>query len=391
MGITANSVNLVQYQVLEMPKTDDPADWARPLLETNAFVSIDNSTEESAIGWATIDDPMKADFTDPRDFFRSPYLCFTLRQDRRRVPSALLRRRLQQAEAEFLASHPTLQRVPKQKREELRESVHNALLARTLPTPSTFDIAWNVERGLLFFTGTSSRAIEAFEGLFRQTFPELRLVARHPFAHARAVINPELQDNLEDLNQAATDAVVEMTEANAWLGQDFLYWLLYATVEGRDRFKVNQDGPAVRDELFTAFLDNRLVLTGLGDHGPQKITVAGPQENFSEVRAALARGKAISEATIHFEKTENEWKTNLKSEPFYFGSFKGPAVKLEKDEITDEKSEHEAVFLEKMYVLEEGMQLFDSVLAAFLQERLAADWSARSEEMKAQLLSDKAD
>jgi hypothetical protein len=84
----------------------------------------------------------------------------------------------------------------------------------------------------------------------------------------------------------------------------------------------------------------------------------------------------------------NEWKTNLKSEPFYFGSFKGPAVKLEKDEITDEKSEHEAVFLEKMYVLEEGMQLFDSLLAAFLQERLAADWSARSEEMKAQLLSD---
>lgn len=388
MGITANSVNLVQYQVLEIPETGDSAEWARPLLEANAFASIDNSTEESAIGWATIDDPMNADFTDPRDFFRSPYLCFTLRQDRRRVPSALLRRRLKEAEAEFLSSHPTQLRVPKQKREELRESVHNSLLARTLPTPSTFDIAWNVERGLLFFTGTSSRAIEAFEGLFRQTFPELRLVARHPFAHARSVVNPDLQDTLEDLNQAATDAVVEMTEANAWLGQDFLYWLLYATVEGRDRFKVNQDGPAVRDELFTAFLDNRLVLTGLGDHGPQKITVAGPQENFSEVRAALARGKAISEATIHFEKMENEWKTNLKSEPFYFGSFKGPAVKLEKDEITDEKSEHEAVFFEKMHVLEEGMQLFDSLLAAFLRERLAEDWSARSEEMKAQLLSE---
>lgn len=388
MGINANSVNLVQYQVLDMPAVENPAEWAQEKLIQNAFVSIDNSSEESAIGWVTLDDPLEAEFADPRDFHRPPYLCFTLRQDRRRVPAALLRRRLKQAEGEFLAAHPGMQRVPKQKREELRDSVQAALLARTLPTPSMFDIAWNTERGLLLFTGTSTRAIEAFEGLFRQTFPELRLVARHPFAHARAVINPELHDKLKDLNQAATDAVVEMTEANAWLGQEFLYWLLYATVEGRDRFKVNQDGPAVRDELFTAFLDNRLVLTGLGDHGPQKITVAGPQENFSEVRAALARGKAISEATIHFEKAENEWKTNLKSEPFYFGSFKGPAVKLEKDEITDEKSEQEAVFLEKMYVLEEGMQLFDSLLAAFLQERLAADWSERSEAMKAQLVSD---
>ena len=36
--------------------------------------------------------------------------------------------------------------------------------------------------------------------------------------------------------------------------------------------------------------------------------------------------------------------------------------------------EREAVFFERMSLLETGIQMFDSVLAGFLRERLAAGW-----------------
>ncbi len=52
---------------------------------------------------------------------------------------------------------------------------------------------------------------------------------------------------------------------------------------------------------------------------------------------------------------------------FHFASFKSPSIKLEKDNITDEDDEREAAFSERMYVLEEGLGLFDSLYAAFLR------------------------
>jgi len=64
----------------------------------------------------------------------------------------------------------------------------------------------------------------------------------------------------------------------------------------------------------------------------------------------------------------------LKGEVFAFASFKSPAVKPEKDALTDEASEQMAVFYERMAVLEEGLQLFDSLFATFLATRLGDGW-----------------
>jgi hypothetical protein len=49
-------------------------------------------------------------------------------------------------------------------------------------------------------------------------------------------------------------------------------------------------------------------------------------------------------------------------------------VKPEKDALTDEASEQMAVFYERMAVLEEGLQLFDSLFATFLAARLGEGW-----------------
>jgi hypothetical protein len=134
-----------------------------------------------------------------------------------------------------------------------------------------------------------------------------------------------------------------------------------------------------------AYLNDRMVLQSVTEAGTQKITVAGAQDHFREVLAALRQGKRITEATIHLEKEENAWKLTLKGELFQFASLKSPAVQIEKDGSVDEAAEREAVFFERMHLLETGLQLFHSLFAAFLAERLAPSWAASQETIRAWL------
>jgi hypothetical protein len=167
-----------------------------------------------------------------------------------------------------------------------------------------------------------------------------------------------------------------LIKSNRWIGWDFLLWLLFRTLNDSSGYRVNHPGAGPENEPFTAYLDNRLVLFSESENGIQKITAAGPQDQFSEVRAALAAGKRIMEATIHLEKDELLWKMTLKGEMFHLASFKAPSVRIEKDDTVDAVSEREAVFYERMYVLEQGMQLFDSLFATFLSLRLGGEWSS---------------
>lgn len=77
------------------------------------------------------------------------------------------------------------------------------------------------------------------------------------------------------------------------------------------------------------------------------------------------------------EKDENLWKLTLKGETFGFASFKSPQVRIERDNTVEEMSEREAAFYERMYLLEQGIQLFDSLFSAFLKERLSDAWTGR--------------
>ncbi len=374
MGILANTVSICQFQVIGRLPADDLFEWASTRLADRAFRSIDRGSEELSVGWVHLDDPKENSFDTPQAFWRDRFLTFSMRRDQRRVPSALIKAHMEKAETEFLAAHPGLQRVPRQKREELRDAVHGSLLAQTLPVPAVFDVVWDTQSGRLTFACLNAKVVELFDNLFRQTFEGFRLVAVHPFARAEAVVDQNLLPALQQANQASGDAVLEMIEGNRWLGRDFLLWLMYRTMESASSYAVNQPGPASAGEGFSAYLNDRLLLVGGGDNGVQKITVIGPQDAFSEVRTALQSGKEITESILHMEKLEHQWKLTLKGDTFNLATFKAPAVKIEKDNRSDEASEKEAVFYERMYVLEEGLQLFDSLYRSFLEERLGTGW-----------------
>jgi len=370
MGILANTISCCQFQVAGTFPEGDLAAWVGEQLAKNAFQDIEHSNEELSVGWVEVDDFEACEFDIAGHYSRDPYLTFTLRRDRRRVPAGLLKAHLERAEAEFLAANPGLNRVPKPRREELRDAVRGALLAKTLPTPTTFDATWDTRRNLLTLATLNGQVVEEFEALFKTTFDGLRLVSLHPYARAQQIIDEALQPALAKANQATNDTVLDLIQDNRWLGWEFLCWLVDRTMNSDSNYKISVEVPAQTGEGFVAYINDRLVLEGEDEEGKQKVTVAGPQNKFDEVLAALENRKSICEATLYLEKEELLWKLTLKGELFQFGSFRCPAVKLEKDDMVDEEREKEALFFERMYLLETGLQLFDSLFATFLQQHL---------------------
>jgi len=389
MGILSNTVSICQFKVEgEIPAAAELFSWASEHLAKHGFQPIDQGTAELSVGWVHTGNHQESAFAAPVDFWHDHYLAFSLRQDRRRIPAALLKAYFQVSEHEFLAANPGLRWVPKQKKQDLRDNVRAGLLAKTLPVPTVFDAVWDTRSGLLTFTALGRPAIEAFETHFKKTFPALRLIAVHPYARAGRVVDGPQQAALRTFNKATTESALDLIQSNRWLGEDFLLWLMYRTMNTESEYRLNRPGPAEAGEPFVAYLNDRLVLCSGGENGLQKITVAGPQDRFSEVRTALRSGKAISEAALYFEKREHLWKLTLKGDTFHFASFKTPKVTAEKDNTVDEGSEREALFFERMAVLETGLQLFDSLYALFLTERLGSGWAGELEKITAWLAAE---
>lgn len=391
MGIMANSVSVTQFKVVGDLPPGDLFQWVGECLDKFAFNNIEDCADELSVGWVRTDDYQRSDFLLVQPFRRDRYISFTLRKDQRKVPAQLLKFRQKAAELEFLNANPGFYRVPKQKREDIRDAVKLGLLARTLPSPSMYDAVWNTTNGLLTLATTSAKTVDLFESEFKKSFQGLRLQIVHPFSRAAAVIPEELLPTLERSNLASSEAILDQIRANSWIGEDFLLWLLFRTVNGFADFSVSANGVFSTGDPFTAFMNDRLLLQARGEAGVQKVTVAGAQEDFREVMAALKMGKTITEATIHLEKDENAWKLTLKGELFQFGSFRSPAVQIEKDSTVDRYAEEEAAFFERMHLLEGGVQLFNSLFATFMVERLGDGWQAKVDAVKGWLEDTAAD
>ena len=387
MGLLSNTVSLTVFDVVGEKPSQDMIPWIETQLKQDAFKSIQHSSEELSIGWVELDDFQACEFTVPGAWWREHYVAFSLRRDQRRLPAALLKGELKREQDKFLQMNPTFQRVPKERNEELKELVRTRLLGSVLPSPGVFDVLWDLNHNQVLFASTSRRCIDDLVELFHKSFTGLRLVVKHPVARAAAVVPSTLADNLGAMIAPAAEAPVsELVEQNRWLGHDFLLWLMYQTTNGTSEYRVQCPGPAAKGEPFRAWLDDRMVLAGGGNEGVQKVTVSGPQDNFEEVCAALRQGKQMSEAIIHFDKYEYQWRMTLKGELFQFGSFKCPAVRIDKS--AEPEDEQQAVFFERLHVLEEGLQLFDSLLQAFLSQRLVPDWDGLAMDIKRWLRED---
>jgi len=379
MGVYSNTVSITQFTISgDLPPKQDQFAWFSQKLSARGFQSIENSVEESSEGWTEVDRPDAAEFATPSDFWRDNYLLFSLRRDQRKIPSAVLKSHAGREEGAYLAQHPNLRRTPKNKRTEIKEQVQVRLLTRCLPVPSSTDVVWDQRSGIVTLFSVGGKVIERFEDMFRKTFEGFSPVIIHPFARARMLLDDTLLESLEKANQANSDSVAALIRDNQWLGWEFMLWLLQRGINGEGEFSVSCPGNLTAGERFSAWIDDRIQFQGGGEEGGiQKVSVSGSQDSYLEAISALKGGKRITSATVCMEKDENLWKLTLKGETFGLASFKCPQIRIEKDATVDQVSEREAAFYERMYLLEQGVQLFDSLFGAFLRERLSEEWPKR--------------
>jgi hypothetical protein len=159
---------------------------------------------------------------------------------------------------------------------------------------------------------------------------------------------------------------IDILREKAFLGREFLTWLWFRSEQSGGRVEF-PGGNTVE----VIFLD-RMTLDLPEAETPQTVTIRGGQSELREGMAALREGKKIEEARVSVRAGDNEFTMLLKGTWFSFGSFRTPAV-LPPEESEPEEGP-EGRFLEKAALIEEGMEIIDSLFEYFLDVRMGDRW-----------------
>lgn len=159
---------------------------------------------------------------------------------------------------------------------------------------------------------------------------------------------------------------LDILREKAFLGREFLTWLWFKSDQTGGRLDI----PG-KNMVEVLFLD-RMTLDLSEVETPQTVTLKGEQSELREGLAALREGKKIEEARISVKASENDFTMMLKGTWFSFGSFRTPAILPSSETAEDEGVE--GTFLEKIALIEEGMDVIDSLFAFFLKLRTSDEW-----------------
>ncbi len=158
------------------------------------------------------------------------------------------------------------------------------------------------------------------------------------------------------------------------LGEEFLTWLWYQSDTAPDFFKT------ASGESFNVYMEQRIVVQGGQGQERETTTVSGSLSPLREARFGLGTGKKVTRAVIRIEKEAQEYQLTLKANDFAIGSLKTP--KLDRGDADDEP---DALFLEKIFMIETSLMLLDALYQDFLRLRLSQNWDQEVQNMRAWL------
>jgi len=358
MGLRKGSLTFSRYRVTGTLPDHFP-DFFNERIRRHAFQSLWRTSDEKAVGWTALDDPLDMEFQFA-SYAQGRYLLFALRIDRKSVPPALLK--LKVAEAEQKKRQETGQkRLYREQREAIREAVHLELLGRALPSPSFCEICWSPADNRLSFGSLSDKLFDELQDLFRESF-SLSLV---PFVPGERLF-PELPPT--------AGASPEAMPANPWppgidpltIGREFLTWLWFKSDERNGIIAVPDLG-----ECSLAFIRRLVLESGNGEYA-ETVVCQGMHADLKEGREALRQGKKISAARLRLNHDQTEWEFTFKADRFHFQSMKLPTLPEEEGEEID----REGQVLERIYLMEKAAEVMDRLFESFLSLRQTKDWEA---------------
>jgi hypothetical protein len=152
---------------------------------------------------------------------------------------------------------------------------------------------------------------------------------------------------------------------NTILGQDFLTWLWHAT-EARGGVFKDRDG-----REFHLRMEERLSVQGGDGEGLESASVKSPSGELTEARSGLRTGKKVNRAQLRFDRDPEAWQLTLKDTDFSLSGLKTPKIESGKSDDDDP----DARVLEKMFLVEQCLELLDGVYREFLAVRLSPKWA----------------
>lgn len=192
MGIQSPSVSITRYRVM--------GELERPRMETilrglkkHVITEIDGDASETAAGWTAFHRPFEPDF-EGQSFVYGALIVFSLRIDRKSLPSKLLHKHFMLASTRRLAE--TGQRfLSRHEKQQLREQVSERLLQRVPAIPHLYDVVWNLEQQTVSFFSNLKAANEMLETLFARSFG-VSLIRLFPYTYAE--LSAGLADDARD-------------------------------------------------------------------------------------------------------------------------------------------------------------------------------------------------
>lgn len=201
MGLLSSSVSIAQYRVegkLEKPVIETVA----RCLKKNVIPDVDEDIADRTVGWTSFDKPFNPDF-DGSSFLIGTYFVFSLRIDKKTVPTSLIRKHCAMETAKRLAATGR-KYLSRDEKSMIREQVTSVLTLRIPAIPNVYDLIWNYEESSLWFFSTLKSANEELETLFFRSF-QLPLIRLFPYTTADLAtgLSDTQRDNLVKLT--ATD------------------------------------------------------------------------------------------------------------------------------------------------------------------------------------------
>ncbi|MGE4556567.1 MAG: hypothetical protein AB7D07_07070 [Desulfovibrionaceae bacterium] len=147
------------------------------------------------------------------------------------------------------------------------------------------------------------------------------------------------------------------------LGREFLTWLWFES-EHRDAFE-SADG-----SHFVLSFEKRISVEGGEGETLQQATVSGQGTEMSEAMAGLRTGKKVAKAFLKIAMDQDEWTLTLSAKDFAVSGLKTPKVEGQPEEGEDP----DALFLEKVFLVERCLSLVDELYLRFVKLRLSSDW-----------------
>lgn len=194
MALLKGSASCVRFRVDgELPS--NPFEFIAGKVASYSFRDIDESYDESSIGWVSVVNMFDSAFSYSSHIC-GDYVILTLRIDERKVSSAVLKK-LTQKEEERIKKEKQIPRIGRAMKVEIRERIKTELMRKSVPIPAIYDLCWNLSDSTLLFFSTNKKAQAVLEDYFKESFG-LRLQQQIPYNIAEQLLsNTELSERVE--------------------------------------------------------------------------------------------------------------------------------------------------------------------------------------------------